>query len=144
MCKNPSSVVLNLGCILGSKFWEVWKITISMLHARSIKSKFWTRNTGTSIFFSVVLFLTRVLKKFPRSFQCAANTENHCLGDSGHQPVWKPLFLHTNHQPGLFQLMCYPESTFCLLPLLLFSSSFCFILFRKRYFSYYLSQRRFK
>lgn len=131
MYKNPSSVVLDIGWILELKLWEVWKIPISMLDARLIKSKLWVGNPGPSIFFTVILllclFLNSIFKKFPGYFQCAAKIENPVLGDSGHWPVWKPLFLRI-HQDCFFSLnVPHPESTFCLFPLLLFFLSFHFV-----------------
>lgn len=107
-----------------------------MLDARLIKSKLWVGNPGPGIFFTVILllclFLNSIFKKFPGYFQCAAKIENPVLGDSGHRPVWKPLFLCI-HQDCFFSLnVLHPESTFCLFPLLLFFLSFHFVQKKKR------------
>lgn len=92
------------------------------------KSKLWVENPGSSIFFSVIIvfILKQYIKKFSNYFQCTTKIENPVLGDSGHRPVWKPLFLRI-YQDCFFSFnVLHSESTFCLF---LF---FCFILFRKR------------
>lgn len=130
MCKNPSSVVLNLGCILESKFWGFEKVQYLCCMPDQLNQNSGGGNQGPVYLLVLFLFLIRIFKKFPSSFQCAAKIENHCS-----RWFWSSTSLETTvltYPPGLFHLICYPDN---ILSSPYYSSSFCFILFRKTYFN---------
>lgn len=69
------------------------------------------------------LFLIRIFKKFPSSFQCAAKIENHYS-----RWFWSSTSLETTvltYPPGLFHLICYPDNI--VFSLLLFFLLFHFV-----------------
>lgn len=103
-----------------------------MLHTWSISQNSGGGTQASVDFLSVFCFCFLInTLKVSQVISVCNQVWDSVLGNPGHELVWKPLFWHIHGTISL-HLMCYPESTFCLPPLLHFSSCFRFVWFRKR------------
>lgn len=117
-------MVLNLGCTLEPILSEVWKYWYLCRNLGQLK-----QNSGKKpkqhTFYFIIFFFLKVLQVI----LICSQIENHCLGSSDYQQVWKPLLLHT-YQNCFFPLIVLPWVNFMSSPLC-YSFLNLFILFRK-------------